>query len=81
VLYFAGAAAAVRLMLKRRLTTTPLLAVLTPLGLIYAIWAFQGAGAEANGWALVLLIAGLPVYLLVRRQKAAQSVQRDATNG
>ncbi|MFD0850568.1 amino acid permease [Sphingosinicella xenopeptidilytica] len=81
VLYFAGAAAAVRLMLKRRLTTTPLLAVLTSLGLIYAIWAFQGAGAEANGWALVLLIAGLPVYLLVRRQKAAQGVQQGATNG
>ncbi len=71
VLYFACAAAAVRLMLQKRLTTTPLLAILTPLGLIYAVWTFQGAGAEANGWAFVLLIAGLPVYLLVKRQKAA----------
>lgn len=70
VLYFACAAASIRLMLQRRLKTTPMLAVLTPLGLIYAIWAFAGAGAEANGWALVLLIAGLPIYLLVRRQKA-----------
>ncbi|WBX83040.1 amino acid permease [Sphingosinicella microcystinivorans] len=70
VLYFACAAAAIRLMLLRRLTTTPTLAVLTPLGLIYAVWTFHGAGAEANGWALVLLVAGLPVYLLVRRQKA-----------
>ncbi|MBB4632774.1 amino acid permease [Sphingosinicella soli] len=80
VLYFACAAAAVRLMLQKRLTTTPMLAVLTPLGLIYAVWTFQGAGAEANGWAFVLLVAGLPVYLLVRRQKAARSVQGGATN-
>lgn len=81
VLYFAGAAAAVRLMLKRQLPTTPLLAVLTPIALIYAVWAFQGAGVEANGWAIVLLIAGLPIYLLVRRQKAARAVEGDATKG
>lgn len=70
ILYFACACAAIRLMLQRRLKTTPALAILTPLGLIFAVWAFAGAGAEANSWALVLLVAGLPIYLLVRRQKA-----------
>jgi APA family basic amino acid/polyamine antiporter len=34
----------------------------------YALWAIGGAGAEVVYWGLLLLMAGLPVYVWVRRR-------------
>lgn len=33
----------------------------------YALWTLWGAGVEASGWSLVLMAAGLPLYLWARR--------------
>lgn len=37
---------------------------------IFVAWLGWGLGAEANLWAIVLLAAGIPVYLAVRRGRA-----------
>jgi len=31
----------------------------------YSLWAMAGAGAEAVYWGFLLLMAGLPVYVIV----------------
>ena len=41
--------------------------VVAALALAYSVYALCGAGAEALAWGAVLLLAGLPVYLWMRR--------------
>lgn len=60
--YFACAAAAVRLL---RDDLAARVVAFAAAGFI--AWIAWGLGAEANLWALVLLVAGVPVYLLVTR--------------
>jgi len=36
---------------------------------LFAIWTLIGAGAEASLWGGVLLLAGLPVYWLMRPRR------------
>ncbi|HEX8620424.1 MAG TPA: hypothetical protein VF718_00485 [Allosphingosinicella sp.] len=36
-------------------------------GTLFALWTFYGAGLEATGWGLALLLSGVPVYLLMNR--------------
>ena len=42
------------------------------LALIYSIYALAGAGTEALLWGVVLLLAGVPVYLWMRRDARAR---------
>lgn len=37
-------------------------------GAAYALWTLWGAGWEASGWSLVLMLAGLPLYWWTRRR-------------
>ena len=37
------------------------------IGAGYALWTLWGAGIEASGWSLVLMAAGVPLYLWARR--------------
>lgn len=39
-------------------------------GASYALWTLWGAGIEASGWSLVLMAAGVPLYLWARRGAA-----------
>jgi APA family basic amino acid/polyamine antiporter len=39
-------------------------------GLIYSVWALIGTGAQALLWGAGLLVAGVPVYALMRYRKA-----------
>ena len=41
------------------------------LALAYSLFALSGAGREALAWGAVLLVAGLPVYLWMRRRSVA----------
>ncbi|MGK6323064.1 amino acid permease [Sphingomonas sp. DT-51] len=60
--YLASALAAVKL-----LRDDPVARVVGVIAAVFVGWLSYGLGAEANGWALVLLLAGVPVYLAVRR--------------
>jgi APA family basic amino acid/polyamine antiporter len=46
--------------------------VVALLALLYSIYALLGAGAEALAWGAVLLLAGLPVYMWMRRSAGRQ---------
>jgi hypothetical protein len=38
------------------------------LALLYSLWAICGVGPGALFWGLVLILAGIPVYVWLRRQ-------------
>lgn len=40
-------------------------------GGVYSLWALYGAGLEANMWGAVLILAGVPVWWVMRGKKAA----------
>jgi APA family basic amino acid/polyamine antiporter len=44
--------------------------VVAALALLYSLYALSGAGAEALAWGVILLLAGVPVYLWMRRVRA-----------
>jgi APA family basic amino acid/polyamine antiporter len=46
------------------------LAVASVVGALYALWAIYGAGKEAVLWGLVLLLAAVPVFFLMRLRRA-----------
>jgi APA family basic amino acid/polyamine antiporter len=37
-------------------------------GAVYAVWTLWGAGIEASGWSLVLMLSGYPLYWLAKRE-------------
>jgi APA family basic amino acid/polyamine antiporter len=51
-----------------------LLAVAAVLGCLYALWTFYGAGKEALLWGLVLMVASVPVYFLMKRGAAVEAL-------
>jgi APA family basic amino acid/polyamine antiporter len=65
VLYLAGSLAVLAL-LKRGQASGAVVVAAAVLGVIYSIWTFYGAGAEATGWGAVLMATGIPVYFLTR---------------
>jgi APA family basic amino acid/polyamine antiporter len=60
--YFASALAAIRLLPDDRPLT-----IVAGIAAAFVAWLSWGLGGEANRWALAMLVAGAPVYLLVRR--------------
>jgi len=58
-LYLACALAAWRLRIARHFALV---------GALYALWTLWGAGIEASGWSLVLMLAGLPLYWWAKRE-------------
>lgn len=73
VAYLACALALLRLRARGRTGTSQLglagLGLLGCIGAAYSIAALMGAGREAVLWGAVLLLAGLPVYALLRRRR------------
>ena len=69
--YLACVLAALRLQAKGLVPGSRLLSVVAILAGIYAVFTLFGAGKEAVMWGLVLLAAGLPVHLLMRRTALA----------
>ena len=50
--------------LKRRIAIPTALA-----GLAYGLWALWGAGFEASGLSVLLMLAGLPLYWIAQREQ------------
>ena len=75
VAYLASMLALLRLRNRTRASPSPLgptaLGVLACLGAVYSIGALLGAGAEAVFWGVALLLAGLPLFFILRRRRAA----------
>lgn len=38
------------------------------IGLLFGVWSLWGAGLQAAGWSILLMLAGLPLYLWARRE-------------
>jgi APA family basic amino acid/polyamine antiporter len=83
VAYLACALALLRLRARGRSGTSQLglagLALLAIVGAAYSIGAIAGAGREAVLWGAVLLLAGLPVYALLRRQTRKAAIPTGGT--
>ena len=69
VMYLGSTAAAFSLWRKGTLNTNAAFPLIMALAAIYALWTIYGAGLEPLAWGLVLLIAGIPVFALVRLSK------------
>jgi APA family basic amino acid/polyamine antiporter len=72
VMYFGCAAAAFRLMTKGQLPVTAGFKVILLLAALYSCWTIYGAGAEALIWGVVLLLAGLPVFWLLKLARGSK---------
>ena len=66
VFYVAGALASVKLAREGRIGRSRGFALIAAAGLLYAFWAFYGAGLEASLWSLAMTAVGVPIYLLMR---------------
>lgn len=66
VMYLGCVAAAVMLIRKGRMENSAGFSLILTLAGLYSLWTIYGAGAEALGWGLALLVAGIPVFALMR---------------
>jgi APA family basic amino acid/polyamine antiporter len=62
VAYLVCSAAALKLLRAQRAVT-----LVGTAAVLYSLWTLWGAGAEAVGWGFVLLVAGVPIYWIMRR--------------
>jgi basic amino acid/polyamine antiporter, APA family len=69
VMYLGCAAAAVKLVHDGRIKLTTRFAALLLCAIGYSLWTIYGAGWEAFKWGGLLLVAGLPVYGLMKWSK------------
>lgn len=81
VLYLACAAASLKLTLNGQMPRSTPFLIVAGLGLIYAVWTFYGAGLEASGWIVVLLLLTVPLYFLMPRSTPAQQAAEDGAVG
>lgn len=56
----------------RRRPLSPRMAAAASLAFVYSLWAIGGAGQEAVYWGFLLLVVGLPVYVMVNRRSGDQ---------
>lgn len=69
VMYLGSTAAAFWLWRKGALKAHATFPIVMALAALYALWTIYGAGWEALLWGLALLVAGLPIFALVRLSK------------
>jgi len=65
--YLFCALAALRLQMRGRMDASIALTVVAIVAAVYSVWTLYGAGGQATLWGLVLLLAGLPIHLLMKR--------------
>lgn len=59
--------AVLRLQGQKRMDRSLALTLIAAVGAVYSVWTFYGAGWSVTFWGLVLMAAGAPIYLLVRK--------------
>ncbi|TFI59520.1 amino acid permease [Sphingomonas parva] len=69
VAYLACSIAALWLQQRARIGRSAALTAAALAGALYSLWAIYGAGREPVIWGLGLLLSGVPVYLLMRRNR------------
>ncbi|WP_411340398.1 amino acid permease [Sphingopyxis sp. J-6] len=69
IFYLIGALAALKFRNEGRFHMSPAFVLLTLAGIIYVCWAFYGAGLEPTLYSLAMTVAGLPIYLVMRRAR------------
>jgi APA family basic amino acid/polyamine antiporter len=75
VAYLVCSLAALRLRVDRRL------APVFVLGALFSLWAIWGAGTEAMKWGAALLVSGIPIYWLTRRNRSGPSAVGAVSSG
>lgn len=84
IFYIAGTLAAMKLVREDRIGNSAGFLAVALASLIYAFWAFYGAGLEASLWSLAMTAVGIPIYFLMRaasRSTPAPAPDRDAIPG
>jgi basic amino acid/polyamine antiporter, APA family len=69
VMYLGSTAAAFWLWRKGAVKANAAFPLIMALAAIYALWTIYGAGLEPLAWGLALLVAGIPIFALVRLSK------------
>ncbi len=72
VMYFGCAIAAFRLMTKGQLPGKAGFKAILLLAALYSCWTIYGAGAEALIWGVALLLAGFPVFWLLKLARGSK---------
>lgn len=72
VMYFGCAAAAFRLMTTGQLPVKAGFKVILLLAALYSCWTIYGAGTEALIWGVLLLLAGFPVFWLLKLARGSK---------
>jgi APA family basic amino acid/polyamine antiporter len=70
VMYLGCVAAAVMLIRKGQMQASIGFSFILVAAALYSLWTIYGAGWEALGWGLALLLAGIPVYGLMKLAQA-----------
>lgn len=73
VMYLGCVASAVMLIRKGQMQASAGFGVILALAAVYSLWTIYGAGYEALGWGLALLLAGLPVFGLMRLARGSKA--------
>jgi APA family basic amino acid/polyamine antiporter len=68
VLYTGSAAAALVLLVRRKLSGA-VLGVSAAIGLLFSVWTYWGAGLQAVAWGAGLIASGIPIWIIVRRSR------------
>ena len=55
------------------------LSMIAILGAIYSIWTIFGAGLEAFYWGIGLFVAGVPVYVVMKKLRRDEAVEKPTT--
>ena len=74
VMYLACSLAALKLKRDGKLQASSTIILVAAAAAVYALWAIYGAGAQAVGWGFALLLAGIPVYFIAKRDSATSRV-------
>jgi basic amino acid/polyamine antiporter, APA family len=69
-MYLGCVAAAARLIVTGEVAGTLGFKVVLLLAALYSFWTIYGAGGEALIWGMVLLVAGLPIYTIMKMSNA-----------